>query len=83
MGLSHKSELTPHGDGLVIPNIKVFWFDLIFIKKINKLVFFKKINRNLFKSINFGSVILEQKSVQIDQFQFDLVLLRFGYVVLY
>jgi hypothetical protein len=65
MGLSHKSELTPHRDGLVIPNImgNYFWFDLIFIKKINKLVFFKK---------------NKQKLVQIHQFRFGYFRTKIG-----
>jgi len=63
MGLSHKSELTPRRDGLVIPNIRVFLFDLIFIKKINKLVFFKK---------------NKQKLVQIHQFWFGYFRTKIG-----
>jgi hypothetical protein len=48
-----------------------FRFSSVFTKKVTKLVFF--LNRNRFKSNGFDSVILEQKSVQIDRFRFTSV----------
>jgi hypothetical protein len=50
-------------------------------KKVTKPVLKKtKPNRNRFKPTSFGSVILEQKPVQTDQFWFGSVFLWFGSV---
>jgi len=55
-----------------------FLFGSVFIKKNNKTGFFykkPKPNQNQFKPTGFGSVILGQKPVQTDQFQFGSVIL--------
>jgi hypothetical protein len=58
----------------------IIFYSVRFLLKKNNQIEFKKKTRNRFKPTGFGSVILEQKPVQTDQFCFGSVFFRFGLV---